>query len=85
MRNEKVPREKNSDNKIKFVTTGYNRCYNSILQICTRSFQNARWYVEKYCNNLNAMSMITEIDRVLFRYVHNRCGRVMADDIACQI
>ena len=34
MRNEKVPTEKNSDNKIKFVTTGYNRCYNSILQMC---------------------------------------------------
>ena len=35
----------------------------------TRSFQNARWYDEKYCNNLNAMSMITKIDRVLFRYI----------------
>ena len=33
MRNEKVPKEKNIDSKIKSVTTGYNRCYNSILQI----------------------------------------------------
>ena len=63
MRNEKVPTEKNIHSKIKSVTTSYNRCYNSILQILV-AFKMLDGMSKNIANDLNGMSMITKIDQV---------------------